>query len=879
MIRALALFLFLSTAAAADTDRPQPPILRLGDIAGPIHYSVHLTIVPSSEVFSGTVEIDMELREGTPLLWLNGTGLTIREAVLATGSQEISAKVVSSNEDFIGFGFHTPVGPGRAKMRIQYEGKISAKDNDGLFKQEDRGEWYVYSQFEEIDARRAFPCFDEPGYKVPWQLTLHVKKEHAALSNTPVVSETEEANGMKAVQFAETKPLPSYLIALAVGPFEFVDAGKCCQKGTQIRIVTPRGRTKEARWAAESTPEILALLETYFGIPYPFEKLDQIAIPKVGFAMENPGLITYGQTLLLSQPEVQTIRSKRSFASVCAHEIAHQWFGDLVTMSWWNDIWLNEAFASWMAQKIMEQFKPEWEEKISKVEGRNYSMSDDQLVTSRKIRQPIESKDDIRNAFDNITYGKGEAILEMFESWVGQENFQKGVREYLTKHLWANATAEDFLFAVTAASGQDLAPAISTFLDQTGAPNISIQLVCNQDTPAVLKLNQQRYLPAGSKSSKQQIWQIPVCVKYAAEKDEQRECMLMKDPEAEFTLKQTGSCPKWVLSNEDAAGYYYTSYPNTLIQPLLQDGEKHLSIAERVGLINDLKAAMESGQMRASDVLSYIPLLLKDPNRHIITATMDLIYRLDDHLVPDHSRANFARFIRETYGVKARELGWKTRPDEDENTQLLRRSLVRLVADKGEDAVLEKEAHELASGWLQDRKTVDPEMADAVLYIAAKRGDQALFDGYHQAALETQDLRERRWLLSAMGMFLDPVLLEKALSLVLSGEFDIREGTTLMWTSLGRRETRSRAYNFVTRNFDALVAKLPRDSGAYLSFAAASVYCDSKGKAEAENFFYGRSTQYVGGPRILDQVLESIELCSALRNIQQPGINEFLKKY
>ena len=296
----------------------------------------------------------------------------------------------------------------------------------GLFRKKDGDDWYVFSQFEPTEARRAFPCFDEPAYKVPWQLTIHAPKGNSVVSNTPIVSEADGEDGFRDVRFAETKPLPSYLVALGVGPFDFVDAGKACKNKVSLRIVTMRGKSSRAQYASEATAPLLNLLEEYFGIPYPYEKLDLMSVPQGALfgAMENAGLITFVEQYILATPQEDTPSFKRNYAWIATHEMSHMWVGDLVTMAWWDDTWLNESFATWMEDKILQRWKPEWQRDVAHVERRNSSADQDVLVSARRIRQPIESKDDITNAFDDISYGKGSAILTMFESWIGEKKFQ-----------------------------------------------------------------------------------------------------------------------------------------------------------------------------------------------------------------------------------------------------------------------------------------------------------------------------------------------------------------------------------------------------------------------------------------------------------------------
>ena len=323
------LSVFTSLSAA---ESPTPPKLRLPTGVAPTGYAAELWIDPSQETFRGRLEIEISSKGEAGTVWLNAKELDVKTAAArrAEGGEVIQAAVAVAGSDFIGLTFERGLSPGRWIVSLEYKGRVDLKDTEGLFRQREGGDWYVFSQFEAISARRAFPCFDEPAFKVPWQLVLHVPKGLVAVSNTPVLSETDEAGGMKKVVFARTKPLPSYLIALGVGPFDIVPAGTAGRNKVPIRMIVPKGRGAEARWAAESTGPILDLLESYFDTPYPYEKLDHLVIPQtVGFgAMENPGLVTYVSTYLLAKPADETIRFRRHYADVCAHETAHQWFGD-----------------------------------------------------------------------------------------------------------------------------------------------------------------------------------------------------------------------------------------------------------------------------------------------------------------------------------------------------------------------------------------------------------------------------------------------------------------------------------------------------------------------------------------------------------------------
>jgi alanyl aminopeptidase len=866
------------SSGAAEPSRPAPPTLRLGDTARPLRQAVVLELRPDAETFSGTADIEVELHAATTVLWLNGTNLTVREAALRVKEATLVARMMPGGEDFIGFTFDRPVGPGAAWLHIEYAGVISRRDTEGLFAQQEGGDWYAFTQFEPLGARKAFPCFDEPNFKIPWNVSLRVPRELVALSNAPELSTAEHDDGTKSVTFAQTKPLPSYLVALGVGPFELVDAGKAGRNGTPVRIVTPRGKAREARWAVESTPGILALLEEYFGRPYPYEKLDHLAVPLFFGAMEHPGLVTYGQTLMLLKPEEQTISDRRRYAAIAAHELAHMWFGNLVTMAWWDDLWLNESFASWLGQKVTDRWRPEWQVRVSAPASRSNALWLDSLAAARKVRQPIASKHDIANAFDGITYVKGEAVLTMFESWLGEEAFRRGVRRYLAAHEWGSATASDFLAAQSAEAGRDVAPAFSSFLDQTGAPLVSARVECAA-TAAVVALEQKPYRRLGSRDASVKTWQVPVCVRYGTGATAGRQCTLLAGPSARLDLSSATRCPEWLLANDGESGYYRPRHERDMLTRLLENGGHRLTAAERVGIAGDIDALVSSGDLTAGEALALMAGLASDPNPHVVEAVVGVVRGLGE-MVPEALRPRYAAFVRELFGGRARELGWTARPGEDEDTRLLRKTLVSVVVSKGEDAGLGGEAAALATRWLVDPRAVDPDMVAVMLSAAARYGDRALFDRFNDEVRKTPDRDRREKLFSALGSFRDQDAAGKALRMVLDEALDVRESFAVVWAANRDRDTRGRAYSFVQEHYDEIVRRLPEGSvfstASYLPWLG-GWSCTEDQRARLESFFKPRVPGILGAPRVLAEVLESIDLCIAQRRTQQPNLISFLE--
>jgi alanyl aminopeptidase len=861
----------------AATD-PQPPKLRLPATAEPAGYTVELAIDPGKETFRGAIDIDIRLKEKTDLLWLNGTDLKIERASASAGREPIGVRTIPGSEDFVGFAFDRAISPGTLKLHVAYTGNLEEISTQGLFRQKEGEDWYAFSQFESTDARRAFPCFDEPSYKVPWQLTLRIPKRSSAVSNTPVEFESAGADGVRVVRFKKTEPLPSYLVALAVGPFEYVDAGRVGMKKTPIRIVTPRGKGAQARYAAETTGPLLEKLEAYFGMPFPYAKLDQLAIPQtVTFgAMENAGLITWSERILIAPPAEETIQFRRLQASINAHEMAHQWFGDLVTLAWWDDTWLNESFATWMAGRTIVDWKPEWQEDVARIVSRSDVMAEDTLVSARKIHQEVASNDDIVNAFDNITYQKGAAVLMMFEAWVTPEKFQAGVRRYLAAHRNANATERDFLDALESASRPGVAAAFSTFLDQPGVPLLDVSLDCGSGS-AKLALAQKRLLRLGSRAPAPQIWRVPVCARAVEGVKTGRSCALLTEP-AGSVPAPAGACPEAVLANDGERGYYRALYKGDLLGRLLAVADKELTLPERVGLIRDVDALSEAGALPMADALALVPRFSGDSSRHIVQATIRIADDIHEHLVAEDLRPNYARFVSRIYGERASALGWTPMPGDSDETRLLRDALVPFVAREGEEAQLQAEAKRLALRWLDDRSAIAADMAGAVLEIAARNGDRALFDRFRDALKTAKDRRDRQRLFDALGAFRDPALVKEALALFLTGDFDPREADAILFSASQKEASRQIAWDFVKTNFDAIVGKMPREMTGILPEFGNS-FCSEAHRKDVETFFRGRIERLPGGPRNLAQTLEQIDLCNASRAAQEPSVRGFLATY
>ncbi|HZS55284.1 MAG TPA: M1 family metallopeptidase [Bryobacteraceae bacterium] len=861
----------------------ETPTLKLPETAAPISYKVELSLDPAKTTFSGHISIKVAVKQPLRTLWLNATQLEVQSAQLTSGGKTYQAKATASGNDFLRLDFDSEVPESNGEVRIAYTGRVRQQDSSGVFSMEDEGNKYIYTQFESTDARDAFPCFDEPSYKVPWQVTLTVPRQYAAISNTGVANENSKGDE-KVVAFKQTKPLPSYLIAFAVGQFDFVPAGTAGRNHIPVRIVTPKGHAEEAKYAAEVTATILTRLENYYGIPYPYDKSDQVAIPVTfGFgAMENAGMVTYGQTIILANPARDTETRRREYASVAAHELAHQWTGDLVTTAWWNDIWLNEAFATWMEQKILAEWKPEWKTRVEDVmDSKINAERADSLVNARKIRQEIRSKDDISNAFDDITYQKGASVIRMFETWVGPEQFRKGVQAYLKKYAFGNATAPEFLAEISSASGKNVTEPFSTFLDQAGVPLVSTSLDCKRGG-AVIHLSQQRYLPLGTQGGGNNLWQIPVCASYAAGNGRQSECMLLTQQSADWTLK-SGGCPAWVDANDNAVGYYLVDYQGDLLKHLTSgDVEHRLNAPERVDFMGNAESLTNGGKLPAAHALQLVNIFHNDPERYVVAGAMNLALFPRTHMVPQDLMPNYVRFLRANFQARAHEIGWIPKPGESDDVHLLRPQLLRVVATYADDEELAKQARDLTDKWFENPSAIDPSVVTAVLGTAAYYGDKALFERFLAKLEKTKDRQERQRLLGAMARFRDREAVHAGMEAVLSGKIPFMEGLSLLFGGQSEQSTRGMAFDFMKAHFDEISAKRPTgggfDAGAVFPEVGAS-YCSAQQKDELQSFFQPRVDKFTGAPRALSQVLESVDVCAALKASEEPSVEAFLKKY
>ena len=608
-----------------------PPPFRLDDRAIPRAQRLTIEVDPIADLFRGTADIDVELSRPAAVIWLHGRNLIVDRAVAEQGGRVLPLDRVlppADNPDLLGLAANQRLPAGPIRLRIEYRGQQG--DEVGLFHQSYRGDWYSFTDFEPDDARSAFPGFDDPRFKIPWTISLVVPAGDEGFANTPQVSATER-DGRRVLEFAASEPLPSYLVAFAAGPFEVLEGDST---HVPIRVIALHGQAGLGRLALDRAARLVDLATDYLGMPVPQAKLDFISVPSMNGAMENPGLVTVDRSILLipgdgdpgvAADEGDNERRRDAVTKlevILAHEIAHLWFGDLVTMDYWDELWLNEGLATWMSDKLLAGLDADSAGRVLGLIDKSTAVRDDMGQAPRRVHEPMGKGSDLREAFGPATYRKGGAIVAMFESLLGPAAMQRALRSYVADHAHGTVTETDLALAWSAAYGRDLAPALRSFTEQPGLPVVSAALLCSGPTPRV-ELRQSAYAPLG-RSADARAWRVPVCVNFAEARAPQ--CMLLDTPRAEMALDTQG-CPEWLHPNPGDRGYYLYAMP----------AEQHAALArakltsrERHGLVTSIEAQLRAGRLPMAAAMDALTALAARGDGEVDLAALpiwDLIIR------------------------------------------------------------------------------------------------------------------------------------------------------------------------------------------------------------------------------------------------------------
>ena len=865
--------ILLATAVAGQQPTSSPPGIRLPGLVTPLDYNARLVVDPAQEKFSGTISIRVRLEKPASVIWLNANKLDIAEARVSSdaGIENVRIEFVPGDAHVIGLHPKAALPAGEATLQLSWQASFETAAIAGAVKQREAGESYVFTQFEPLDARRVFPCFDEPVFKAPWTLTLVVPEAARAFSNMPVQEEKAGDPGWRVVRFARSPPLASYLVAFAVGPYDVVDGGTAGRAHVPLRYAVTKGRAADADFAREVTPRIVEALENYFDAPFPYPKLDSVVMPDTWHAMENVGMITYGARNLLANATDRTQTFEQHYVVVAAHEISHQWFGDLVTPVWWDDIWLNEAFATWMADKIADALFPEWRWGERRARIRSFAIDTDRLGVARRIRNAVTEPNAVWSAFDDITYLKGAAVLTMFEDWLTPQQFRDGVRRYVRQHANSNATAEDF-FAALATSDAAVLPAFRDFVDRAGVPLLDVALDCSG--PPTLKLAQSRFVPAGGTADPAQRWVFPACFEYGRGNESRRQCALVRDATQALKL-ETSSCPAWVVANRTSVGYFLPRL-DVRLRESLPSSNGTLGSGDVLTLLADANVLAGGAALPLSDALRLAARYANDPNPRVIRGALGIARGVPRELADDDA---WAAWIRASFGPAAKRIGWKPRRSEDPNVAELRLELLPFVADRGRDRDLSREALALTRRSLTEADLLPRDARRTVLLTAANvAGPEApaLYEAYLRAARNTTDDELRRMILAALGGFRSVALESRALALLLSDEFRIRETTPILRIALMDAKARPEALGWLELNVDAAIARAtPMQAGAWPSWAERA--CSSEDLDALKRIFSARAASLEGGAQALAEASEAIAICVNYRELQAQSLAAFLK--
>jgi aminopeptidase N len=861
----LALFALASLCLAPAAVADQPG--RLGDAVVPTRQRIALRVDPDRPAYSGSVEVAVSVRRPTPEIRFYAEDLALGRVELVAGSERFSLTTRTAERGLVVATAANDLAPGDYTLEIDFTGTLGSRAV-GLYRAEQGGRGYVFSQLEAIDARRAFPCWDEPAYKIPYQLELTVPAGQTAVHNTPVET-TTESGGWQTVKFAATPPLPSYLLAIAVGPFDSVPIVGLSVPG---RIYTVAGKRGLAGEAVALTPPILAALERYFGRPYPYSKLDLIAVPDYWpGAMENPGAITFADHVLLIDPRAPSVAQRRTLVHIAAHELAHMWFGDLVTMRWWDDLWLNESFADWMGNKITDELYPELGWELASLREVEQVMAGDARPNSPPVHRPV-TDDSLAMEGLQLVYAKGRAVLAMVEGWVGSEAFRKGVLDYLAAHAWGNATAGDLWSSLSQASGTDVAGALRTFVDQPGMPWVDVEV----EDGGRVRIRQRRFLNFGV-TAPAQSWEVPVVLKFRDAEGIKTRTLVLTEASREISLGAADDPLGWVMPDAGARGYYRWQIPRPMLLALAAKSTAELTPRERVAFLGNAGALLDAGALGGDDYLQVLNAFAGDPEPEVVSALLDGLSKVELAFVPDDRRPAFAGYVRATLAPALTRFGLAATAGEPEAVALFRPRLIGWLGEQGRDPQVQTYAVKLARAYLADPGSVDPSLAGVSLELAAHDGDRALFDDYRRRFERSEIPADRGRYLAALGSFAQPELQEEALAYALSGPLRPNELFTIARKVAIDEAGRQRLYRWATDHFADIAARIPPDFVVYLPFVASG--CSTDRLARARDFFGAPERRVDGTDRQLVRIADQVNDCASLRRREGQAVAEYLGRF
>ena len=840
-----------------------------------------MTLQPDLEsfTFKGEQTIDIEILEPTARIVLNASELEISEVCVVRNGSSTAAHSISLDTDFetATLDFGQTLSPGGAQLAMKFTGVL----NDrlvGFYRseyQDTQGEtrYLATTQFEATDARRAFPCWDEPAQKAVFDVTLVFEDGFQAVSNTPIVEEGNPAPGLKSVRFGETPIMSTYLLAFVVG--DLVSVEEDAADGTSVGVWTTRGKENQAAFALDTSVKLLGYFNDYFGIPYPLPKLDHIAIPDFAAgAMENWGCVTYRETALLVDPDNSSAGTRQRVAEVVAHEMAHMWFGDLVTMEWWDDLWLNESFASWMGTKAVDWLFPEWEMWTQFVNmDTNRALSLDGLKNSHPIEQEVKNPAEVSQLFDAISYSKGGSVIRMLEQFLGPDVFQGGLYRYLKGNEYGNARTQDLWSAMEEESGLPVTDIMDSWVKQTGYPVLQAQADRRSDAMQVT-LSQERFVYdrlLGEEEPNPEVWKVPVSVSGPGSS---AASAVMESKEAVISLPAPSPADDWYKVNSDQTGFFrvnYTPEDWQRLAPAIRGLE--LPATDRLGIQNDAYALSRGGLLPVTQFLDLAGSYSGETDASVWSDLASNLRDIEQLIAGLPVHPAYQRFGRELFGPAARRAGWAPRPEDGHLDSLLRSTVLGQSGSYSDPETL-SQASDLFQRYLSDPEAVPPDLRGVVFSLAAQAGDRATYDHLWGLEERTSLQEEKIRLLLAMSRFQDVALLNDTLERALSNRVRSQDTITVVASVAANPVGRQPAWEFVKNNWAEFDRRYGGGGfGLMRLVSIVNSFNTEAQRTDVENFFTENPTP--AAERTIRQGLERINLNIRWLDLNGPALNSW----
>ena len=892
----LAIIFGLTLAACGPTPQPKPPELSelyeraprgpLPEGVRPTRYEVDLAIDPRLERFGGTVSIDLDLDRAASGIWIHGQGLEIRNVWVSGRNFEREEgswrDVLSSGVAWLGF--PRRLSPGPARVEIEYATQFD-RNLSGLFRVEEQGRAYALAKSESIQARRFMPGFDEPKFKAPFDISITVNPEDIAISNTPIAKTEELEDGRLRQSFKRTRPLPTYLLSLAVGSFEKVDAPALAPNDVRevsipLTGYTRAGKGKDLSYALLMTEPMVRFFEGALGIPYPYEKLDIIAAPQwPSGATELAAAITYRESRILygasSGPS-----ARRSLLGIHAHEIAHMWFGDLVTPPWWDDLWLKEGFASWAEGVVLSELEPNGGYEIDAIADAVRAMGLDSLQSARAVREPITLDTDIRNAYDSITYNKGLSVIGMVDSYFGPDVFRPALGRYIKRFEDGVADSAGFFEVIGQETGEpDLTKAFRSFVEQSGMPVIEARLTCEEGRAPRVALSQRRYKPLGSPIDPNRQWTIPFCLTAAGSDGSARYCQMIDTRAASLSLDDMDACPAWIMPNADGKGYWRFDLQEPQWATLAVNFPM-LGAGEALTAVDSAVASFDAGAISLSSLMAVLEAGARRPERQVVDEAMSGFRSLTGLIEPDaDARAGFEAEVQRVFRPRLESV----LDSASENDRILRQRIESFLARHGNDPALRAVYANSARNYVGlpsdgDSRALTSDDFSTALAIAMEDGGLEFYEALLRSLKTVDDPTFEAAAAYAIGQNDDPALVGEITRLALSGELGTRENYTIIEGQMDHAETRADTWNWLQINFPEFLEVIPGQRPRSTP-RLASQLCTPESKRQLISLFELHGELAPGYERALSETLERMDLCIALQAEKAAEVRAYFSRF